>query len=536
MNNGTIRIGHCVLDLADNQLRAASGREVHLPHKAARVLHALASHQGELVSREFFVDTIWDGNYLIGPNRLNDEIWKIRRALGTCGAGSIQVKTIPRKGYCLLVEQSSVPEATDADLNRKQLRHRNPLRMPVTLARAAMAATAAAGLLTLLQAFDPETAASPVKLTGKPASTAPATTEPTENESDLISFLLNLLDHGVNSPDAAQAVVVSSLLAEAEARASDAHHDPVIQARIMSGLADIHFRQGNYQRARELLERTVAQAAKVYGADSQQFMRARISLARVMSQSGFTEAATQLYADALTRIGHFQDVENDLVLILNGLGLIELRKGNLGAAEQHFLAAIDVSESAPDSDLGLADSLVHLAIVYRESFRFEEALARLQQAQRYRQQVEDHRPHPAGFNLARQADVLLQLDRPAEARDLAQQALETFTGTTPIHQMGRAISQVSLAKALLQLDQLEPASTNLLEGIELLKQQEPARAMMPLAFATNVLGDLEDRLGERQKAEYYYRLSIAGFQKLLGRSHPRTQAALNRFREYAALN
>ncbi|MBT8062897.1 MAG: tetratricopeptide repeat protein, partial [Gammaproteobacteria bacterium] len=360
--------------------------------------------------------------------------------------------------------------------------------------------------------------------------------DPTDNETELITFILDLLDHGTNSPDPAHAVAASSLLAEAEARVSESRRDVVVQTRLLSGLADIHFRQGNFQRARQLMERSVAQAANVYGVESAQYMRARIGLARVLGRSGFTEAASMLYTEALTSIGQYQNVEQDLAMILNGMALIEMRKGKLGAAEQLLLGAVDVMGAAPGDPLEKANSLEYLATVYFETFRYKESLNQLQQAVLLRKGARGHHSRQLGYNLARQADVLLQLERPAEARAMANKALESLSVKNPTHQIGRAVAQVSLAKALLQLEELEPASENLLQGIELLKQQEPARAMMHLASATTVLGDLEDRLGERQKAEYYYRLSVAGYQKLLGKSHPRTQAALSRVREYASLN
>ncbi|MBT8062707.1 MAG: winged helix-turn-helix domain-containing protein, partial [Gammaproteobacteria bacterium] len=145
MNNGTVRIGQCELDLADNNLRDASGNETHLPHKAARVLYTLAVNSGDMVSREIFVDNIWDGNYLNGPNRLNDEIWKIRRALGQAGASGVRIKTIPRKGYCLLVDKhADGPAGKTQDL--KALRQ-NMKRLPRTVMQSALALMFVVGLV-----------------------------------------------------------------------------------------------------------------------------------------------------------------------------------------------------------------------------------------------------------------------------------------------------------------------------------------------------------------------------------------------------
>ena len=104
-----IQIGQSVLDLSKNELLGANDSVTHLTQKSCEILKILSTNQGRLVTRHSLIDTVWDGNYLIGANRLTDEIWKIRGTLIQAGVKNAMIKTVPRKGYILLIE----PEKSD---------------------------------------------------------------------------------------------------------------------------------------------------------------------------------------------------------------------------------------------------------------------------------------------------------------------------------------------------------------------------------------------------------------------------------------
>lgn len=104
-------IGPFRFDALSRELRSPQGRE-RLPVKAAEVLTLLCERAGEVVSRDWIIERVWEGNIYTGPRGLTYTIWLLRRALDAqpplqgehADAGSPQpsaIETISRTGYLL---------------------------------------------------------------------------------------------------------------------------------------------------------------------------------------------------------------------------------------------------------------------------------------------------------------------------------------------------------------------------------------------------------------------------------------------------
>ena len=80
-----------------------NGATAHLPPKAAEVLLCLASHPGELVSREDLIECVWGDGHGSGE-LLSHAVSEIRHALGDHADDPRFVQTLPRRGYRLVVD------------------------------------------------------------------------------------------------------------------------------------------------------------------------------------------------------------------------------------------------------------------------------------------------------------------------------------------------------------------------------------------------------------------------------------------------
>ena len=87
------------------------GTAAHLPPKAAEVLLCLASHPGELVSREDLIECVW-GQGHGSPELLSHAVSEIRHAFGDHADDPRYIQTLPRRGYRLLMPPSSVHDDT----------------------------------------------------------------------------------------------------------------------------------------------------------------------------------------------------------------------------------------------------------------------------------------------------------------------------------------------------------------------------------------------------------------------------------------
>ena len=94
-----VRFGVFELDLQTGELRK-SGVLLHLPPQPFKVLALLASHSGELVTREEIRERIWGSETFVDfEHGLNFAIKKIRNTLGDDPETPRYIQTLPRRGY-----------------------------------------------------------------------------------------------------------------------------------------------------------------------------------------------------------------------------------------------------------------------------------------------------------------------------------------------------------------------------------------------------------------------------------------------------
>lgn len=106
-----LRIGDFRVDSRRNEL-ARDGKSVRLEPKVIEVLVHLATHAGEVVSREDLLAALWPG-VVVGDDALTQAIIKLRRALGDDAHQPSYIETISKRGYRLIapVEAESPPAA-----------------------------------------------------------------------------------------------------------------------------------------------------------------------------------------------------------------------------------------------------------------------------------------------------------------------------------------------------------------------------------------------------------------------------------------
>lgn len=90
-----------------------TGSLVRLQPQPAKVLEILASHSGEVVSREEIRRLVWGDSYVDSDASLNFCIKEIRRALGDSATSPTFIETVPRRGYRFLKPVKVAPEARE---------------------------------------------------------------------------------------------------------------------------------------------------------------------------------------------------------------------------------------------------------------------------------------------------------------------------------------------------------------------------------------------------------------------------------------
>ena len=91
-----------------------NGSRLKLQGKVYQVLVALLEKPGEVVTREELRQRLWPADTHVNYDaNVNTTVNKLRQALGDSTDKPIYIETIPRKGYCLVVqtETSDAPSA-----------------------------------------------------------------------------------------------------------------------------------------------------------------------------------------------------------------------------------------------------------------------------------------------------------------------------------------------------------------------------------------------------------------------------------------
>lgn len=107
-----LRFGAFELDLGTAELRK-SGITLNLPPQPLRILALLASHPGQLVTRELIQQEIWGSETFVDFEQgLNFAINKIRVALGDHADSPRYVETLPRRGYRFIAPVEEVVQGS----------------------------------------------------------------------------------------------------------------------------------------------------------------------------------------------------------------------------------------------------------------------------------------------------------------------------------------------------------------------------------------------------------------------------------------
>src|SRR5713226_8087979 len=107
-----IRFACFQIDLHRQEI-CKDGLRVHLQGKAFQVLLTLLEKPREVVTREELRQRLWPADTHVNYDaNVNTTVNKLRQALGDSSEKPLYIETIPRKGYCLIVQ----PEFADVPM------------------------------------------------------------------------------------------------------------------------------------------------------------------------------------------------------------------------------------------------------------------------------------------------------------------------------------------------------------------------------------------------------------------------------------
>ena len=119
-----------LVDLSRNQISCGQQQQ-SLPPKVMAVLSLLAEHQGEVVSFDTLLETVWQGR-VVSTNTLQRCIFQIRQCFNDDSKRQRVIKTHAKQGYSLELPVNRYPPDASTSTPKKPLAPRQHSRRFVT--------------------------------------------------------------------------------------------------------------------------------------------------------------------------------------------------------------------------------------------------------------------------------------------------------------------------------------------------------------------------------------------------------------------
>ena len=116
---------------AEHLMLSRAGEELPLTPKQVETLLALAEHPGEIVTKDVLMERIW-GDTAVEESNLVQNIYVLRKILGTTSDGKPLIETLRRRGYRFNgeLEVKTDGSATEISHVSKPTSHQNGVRSP----------------------------------------------------------------------------------------------------------------------------------------------------------------------------------------------------------------------------------------------------------------------------------------------------------------------------------------------------------------------------------------------------------------------
>ena len=91
------------------RLLEKNGKQIPISTKHFDLLFVLVRHEGEVLTHEKLLETVWDGTFVEQSN-LKKGISALRQILGETPNSSIYIRTIPKRGYLFVAPVKKIEE------------------------------------------------------------------------------------------------------------------------------------------------------------------------------------------------------------------------------------------------------------------------------------------------------------------------------------------------------------------------------------------------------------------------------------------
>jgi serine/threonine-protein kinase len=362
------------------------------------------------------------------------------------------------------------------------------------------------------------------------AQTAAANADAARRQSEEVAgFLFGLFE--ASDPLAAppESLSARTLLERGRARVDLLGGEPLVQARMLEVLARVYQGFGEYDRARDLLERSLSHRLAVQGDRNLEVANTRSLLSDMYRRVGrYPEAVAEAQSALAVQRDLLGAEHPETAEALFQLASYYVYVGDLRRSDEFAAEALRVRERAlAPTDTMIADALLRVAASRRRLGDYDGAERRIRQALQLLE-------HNVGTRHSLYADALMSLgyvleddrDRPAEALSLYRQALAIRRELLGPRHVQTIFTQGNISGALSKLGRADEAIAMsrqfLVDVSSLLGAGHPS-----VAESKGHFGVLLTRHGRLEEAEAMGRQALEEMRRALGHQHSAVGWQLN---------
>ena len=345
--------------------------------------------------------------------------------------------------------------------------------------------------------------------------------EEAQKSEQVTEFLVDLFRANDPSEARGETLTARDLMERGVERAERLEEQPEIQAELFDVVGRVYGRLGQYDDAREVLERSLMLRNELYEAPHPDMAKTNVRIASMLRKSGAYDTAEARFREAVNEQSRLLGSEHPEVAVTKSLlGGVLMAQGNLDEAEEMLRKARSIQEGNPDVDpLDRAETLNIFGLVLHNQNAQDEAESVLREALNLRRNQLGTRDPRVAMSLNNLAMVLRQRGDPEAAEPVYREALSVKRALYDNAHPSTASTLNGLGLVLQDQEKYNAAESILQDALAM--RRETLGPSHPRTAGTlNNLGNVLESQGRFEEAAARIREARTQFQSALGETHP----------------
>jgi eukaryotic-like serine/threonine-protein kinase len=303
---------------------------------------------------------------------------------------------------------------------------------------------------------------------------------------------------------------------------------PEVESSIRDTIGQAYIDLGQYQKAREQLERALALRRKLFGEEDPNTLRTTRRLARTAYLLGNYQEAEELSSRTLAVLRRLLGVENrETLILMNGLANIYKLEGKYDQAERLYGQTLQLRRRVlGPEDPDTLSSMTNLAVAYLNEGKYAQAETIFSQTLETSRRVRGPESPDTLLAMGNLSFVYVDQGKYAQAEALCIQTLEIMHRVIGPEQDNTLLTTELLASVYADQGKYEQAEALFSQTLETFRRVRGPAHPLTLGLLSD-FASMYQRQGKYARAAKSVAEALAGQRLALGSDHPDTMSSVS---------